>query len=215
MWKIEQQRSARDHPGQGWKRRSFDFFIIGWEGIVMKDIVARIKPKVPYIIVLILVVVIFVIGYFCYFHPLTTALLVRHAEKSASPPGDPDLSVTGQARAQTLVHVAGEADVTAIYATQFRRTQQTVQPLAAHLGLTVNQVNANDVEGLVDRVLSDHPGEVVLIAGHSNTIPQIIEGLGGEPISPIAETEYENLFIVTVYRFGRANVVHLNYGNPD
>jgi hypothetical protein len=55
----------------------------------------------------------------------------------------------------------------------------------------------------------------VLIAGHSNTIPQIIEGLGGESISPIAETEYDNLFIVTVYRFGGANVVHLNYGNPD
>lgn len=173
------------------------------------------KPWLAYPLVLVIVVVIVYIGYCCYFCPVTTVLLVRHAEKSATPPQDPPLNATGQARAQTLVHVAGEASVTAIYATQFIRTQQTIQPLATHVGLPVNQVDATDVEGLVDQVLSDHTSEVVLIAGHSNTVPAIIEELGGDPISPIAENEFDNLFIVTVYRFGKAKVIHLNYGNPD
>lgn len=172
----------------------------------------RIRLWYPF--VLVCMVIIVVIGWWWCFRPVTTVLLVRHAEKAAQTT-DPPLSADGHARAQTLVHVAGDADVTAIYATQYLRTQQTVQPLATHLGLPVNQVNANAVEGLVGQVLSDHAGEVVLIAGHSNTVPAIIEEFGGDPIPPIAENEFDNLFIVTVYRFGKARVVHLNYGNPD
>ncbi|GAI82743.1 unnamed protein product, partial [marine sediment metagenome] len=168
-----------------------------------------------YPLVLVIVVVIVYIGYCCYFCPVTTVLLVRHAEKSATPPQDPPLNATGQARAQTLVHVAGEAGVTAIYANQFIRTQQTVQPLATHVGFPVNQVDATDVEGLVDQVRSDHSGEVVLIVGHSNTIPQIIEELGGDPISPIAESEFDNMFIVTVFRLARTKVINLKYGDPS
>jgi broad specificity phosphatase PhoE len=144
----------------------------------------------------------------------TTVLLVRHAEAAAQTQ-DPSLSADGQARAQALVHVAGDAGVTAIYATQFLRTQQTVQPLATYLGLPVNEVNADDVEGLVDQVLSDHAGKVVLIAGHGPTVPAIIREFGGDPMSPIAGNEFDNLFIVTVHGLRGAKVVHLNYGDPD
>lgn len=146
--------------------------------------------------------------------PPTTVLLVRHAEKAA-PTGDPPLSADGQARAQALVHVVGDAGVTAVYATQFLRTQQTVQPLATYLGLPVNEVNADDVEGLVAQVLSDHAGKVVLIAGHSPTVPAIIQEFGGDPMPPIPGNEFDNLFIVTVHRFGEAKVLRLNYGDPD
>jgi 2,3-bisphosphoglycerate-dependent phosphoglycerate mutase len=144
----------------------------------------------------------------------TTVLLVRHAEAAAQTQ-DPSLSADGLARAQALVHVASDASVTAIYATQFLRTQQTVQPLATYLGLPVNEVNADDVEGLVDQVLSDHAGKVVLIAGHSPTVPAIIREFGGDPMPPIAGNEFDNLFIVTVHGVGEAKVVHLNYGDPD
>jgi broad specificity phosphatase PhoE len=146
--------------------------------------------------------------------PPTTVLLVPHAEKAAQT-GDPPLSADGQARAQALVHIVGDAGVTAIYATQFLRTQQTVQPLATYLGLPVNEVNADDMEGLVAQVLSDHAGKVVLIAGHSDTVPAIIQEFGGDPIPPIAGNEFDNLFIVTGHRFGKAKVLHLNYGDPD
>ena len=115
-----------------------------------------------------------------------TALVVRHAEKSAFPPGDPLLSATGQARSKALVDVAGEVDVTAIYSSPYIRNLQTASPLATHLGLPVTEVDADNVEALVEKVLSDHTGEVVLIVGHSNTVPAIIEEFGGDPIPLIA-----------------------------
>jgi broad specificity phosphatase PhoE len=146
--------------------------------------------------------------------PPTTVLLVRHAEQAAQT-GDPPLSADGQARAQALVHVVGDAGVTAVYATEFLRTQQTVQPLATYLGLPVNEVNADDVEGLVAQVLSEHAGKVVLIAGHGPTVPAIIREFGGDPMPPIPGNEFDNLFIVTVHGFGEAKVLNLNYGDPD
>ena len=165
-------------------------------------------------ILFVCVVIIAVVCWWWCFRPLTTALVVRHAEKAAAG-GDPPLSADGQARAQTLVHVAGDAGVVAVYATEWQRTQQTVQPLADHLVLPVTVVNADDISGLVDQVLADHAGEVVVISGHTNTVPDIIEEFGADPVPAIAENEYDNLYVVTVYRFNRAKVLHLNYGDPD
>jgi len=171
------------------------------------------KPWLLYPLLLAIVIVIVYLVYFCCFYSVTTVILVRHAEVSTMQSQDPPLNAAGQERAQTLVHVAGEADVTVIYATQYNRTQQTVQPLATHLGLPVNLVDAMDIEGIVDQVLSDYSGEIVLIVGHSNTIPQIIEEFGGEPIPPIGEGEFDNMFIVTVITLGKVNVVNLKYGD--
>ena len=141
----------------------------------------------------------------------TTVLIVRHAEKAASPPDNPPLTAAGQERAKNLIHIVGKAGIKAIYATQYARTQQTVQPLADHLGLTVNKLEAGNTKQLVDEALSKHAGEVILFAGHSNTIPDIITALGGDPISPIGDNDYDNLYIVTIYSPGKAKVVNLKY----
>lgn len=149
----------------------------------------------------------------------TTALVLRHAER---PPGfDPPLSPPGQQRAQELVQVAGEAGVTAIYATQFIRTQQTAQPLADHLGLDVNVFNVTGdpqqyAQDLVALVLSEHSGEVVLIVSHSHTLHLIVEALGASPISAIPGNKYDNLFIVTVSRRGGpTKIVKTEYGEDS
>src|SRR5882724_305486 len=85
-----------------------------------------------------------VFAYFATFsRPVTTVIVVRHAEKNIEPSNpDPDLSPAGQARAQELSRMFGDAGVNAIYATQYKRTQQTVKPLADKLGLPANQVNS-------------------------------------------------------------------------
>ena len=167
----------------------------------------------------------------------TTALVLRHAER---PPGfNPSLSFEGQMRAQELIQVAGEAGVMAIYANDFCRTTQTSQPLADHLGLSINiQENGfpgDQLEGcdpaisvpvsrlaseidtpakLADYVLQEHRGKTVLIVGHSNTVPQIVEALDAGPIPPIPGSDYDNLFIVTVPRwFGNSKIVKAKYGN--
>jgi broad specificity phosphatase PhoE len=157
-----------------------------------------------------------VFAYFATFRrPITTVILVRHAEKVIDPNNaDPDLSPAGQARAQELVRILGDAGINAIYATQYKRTQQTVKPLADKLGLPVNQVNAKNTSDLLAQIRSQNSGQVVFIAGHNNTVPEIIAALGGPTFPTIPETEFDNLYIVTVYRTGKAKVVRLKYGSP-
>ena len=140
-----------------------------------------------------------------------TVLLVRHAEADyPSDPINPALTTAGQARTQKLVHVAEKAGVSAVYATEFQRTQLTVEPLATALGLTVQQYTSTDTEGIVDQVLDNHDGETVLIAGHSHTVPQIINEFGGQ-LPAATVTDFDNLFVVT-YNTGVVEVVNLQYG---
>ena len=93
--------------------------------------------------------------------------------------------------------------------------QQTVEALSTHLGLSVIQISATNVDELVEKIVSNNAGGVVVVAGHSNTVPQIIEALSGESVDLIPESEYDNLFVVTVFRLGRAKVVNLKYGDPS
>jgi 2,3-bisphosphoglycerate-dependent phosphoglycerate mutase len=155
-----------------------------------------------------------VFAYFASFRrPVTTVILVRHAEKVIDPNNnDPDLSPAGQARAQELVRMFADAGINAIYATQYKRTQQTVKPLADKLGLAINQVEAKKTSDLVARIRAENSGGVVFIAGHNNSVPEIIAALGGPTFPTIPETEFDNLYIVTVYRTGKAKVVKMKYG---
>jgi broad specificity phosphatase PhoE len=163
----------------------------------------------------------------------TVILVVRHAERndleSCSPATvkghqNSTLALTGGAsvRAQALAHVAGEGGIAAIYASEFCRTQQTVQPLASQLGLTVNVVDQFDADGatvnvdnLINQIWANNTGQVVLVAGHSNTVPVIVRKLSGISIAAIDETDFDNLYVVIVPRWwGRAKVLRLKYGTP-
>jgi 2,3-bisphosphoglycerate-dependent phosphoglycerate mutase len=148
--------------------------------------------------------------------PVTTVILVRHAEKISDPNNaDTDLTAGGQARAQLLAQMFGNSEINAIYATQYKRTQETVQPLAAKLSLPVNQVNSKSTSELLMRIRTENRGQTVFIAGHNNTVPEIIAALGGPTYPEIPLSEYDNLYIVTVYRTGKAKVVKMKYGNAS
>lgn len=156
-------------------------------------------------------------AYFATFsRPVTTVIVVRHAEKNIEPSNpDPDLSPAGQARAQELARMFGDAGVNAIYATQFKRTQQTVKVLGDRLGLTANVVEAKNTQELIRQILTTYRGQTIFVAGHNNTAPEIVKALGGGDFPVIPENEFDNMFIVTVYRFGRAKVVKLKYGSAS
>lgn len=147
----------------------------------------------------------------------TTVVLVRHAEKAGDPGDrDPELSDAGRARAETLAHVLGEIGVTTIYSTPYRRTEQTVQPLAAALGIavTTTPISRTYVEDLATRLKTDHAGEVVVVVSHSNTVPPIVNALGAGPFENLTEEEYDDLFVVTIGADGRATALRLRYGVP-
>ena len=143
---------------------------------------------------------------------VTTVIIVRHAEKENTLGANPSLSEVGKARAALLRRMLSESGITAIYVTEFVRTQETAQSLAQQLGLTVTQINASDVQKLVDNLLVINSGKTILVVGHSDTIPEIVNKLGGGTISPIGESELDNLFVVAVHKKGEAKVLKLKYG---
>ena len=154
-------------------------------------------------------------AYFSTFErPMTTIILVRHAEKNIEPANpDPDLSPAGQARAQELSRMFGDAGVKAIYVTQFKRTQQTVKPLAEKIGVPATTIDAKNTAELVKQIRAQHNGDVVFIAGHNNTVPEIIAAMGGPQLPIIPETEYDNLYILTVQADGSASLLKMKYGS--
>jgi broad specificity phosphatase PhoE len=144
-----------------------------------------------------------------------TLILVRHAEKKIVPPEnkDPDLGPEGLARAEELARMFGNSGITAIYATQYKRTQQTVKPLAEKLNLPVTQVEAKATSELVKQIRARPAGQVIFIAGHNNTVPEIIAELGGPRFPIIPETEYDNLYVLTVNADGSARLLKMKYGS--
>jgi broad specificity phosphatase PhoE len=141
---------------------------------------------------------------------VVTILLVRHAEKNAAMVGhDVPLSATGERRAHALARLAGEAGVSAIYVTPTVRARDTAAPLAARLGGSLTVVN--DVGETVARLRTSHWGSTALVVGHSDTVPQIIEGLTGRRI-PGFSGEFDVLYVVTLARDGRSSIVRLRYG---
>jgi broad specificity phosphatase PhoE len=159
-------------------------------------------------------VVIF--AYFSTFsRPVTTVILVRHAEKKIEPSNpDPDLTPEGVERAHEIARVFADAGVNAIYATQYKRTQQTVKPLSDRTGVPVTLLDSKETDQLLRRIQTTDRGQTVFIAGHNNTVPAMVSELSGEKYPTIPESEYDNLYIVTIYRFGKAKVVKLKYGKP-
>jgi broad specificity phosphatase PhoE len=135
-----------------------------------------------------------------------TVFLVRHAERADGGAGaattsmtmgaDPDLSAAGRARAESLAAVLEDAKITAIIATEYKRTQQTAAPLAKTLGVTVTTIKANEPAELIKTVKAAAGN--VLIVGHSNTMPDVMRALGAPAPAAIADNEYDNLFVLTV-----------------
>ena len=140
----------------------------------------------------------------------TTVIIVRHAEKQ-SDTDNPDLSIDGQIRAQQLIHILGSSGIRGVYTSQYIRTQKTAAPLAALLKITPVEIDAAKTDELIKHIFANHKGEVVFVAGHSNTVPEIIAALGAK-IPPVEDWEYDNLYIVTVAAPGKAKVLRLKYG---
>ena len=146
---------------------------------------------------------------------VTTILLIRHGERHAPTPANPDphLSTAGKARAKQLIHVVGESSITAIYRSHFVRAKETAQPLATHLGLSTTEMD--EPLQIKSDILSNHAGETVLVIGHSNTVPDLINQLGAGSVPVIADSQFDNLFVVKKFSSGEASVTRLKYGKQS
>ena len=137
----------------------------------------------------------------------STIFVVRHAEKSESGGNDPDLSQAGRARAESLANILKEAGITAIYATEFKRTQETAAPLAKTIGIEVVRLPGKSTPELAAKLRSLQ-GANALVVGHSNTIPQLTKALGVDAPVSMAENDYDNLLVVVLDKKPRLLRLH-------
>jgi broad specificity phosphatase PhoE len=141
--------------------------------------------------------------------------VVRHAEKTADE--QPVLTEAGRARAQKLAAMLKDSGIAGVYSTDTVRTRETVRPLADALGLKVALYDTGasmsgkvDARAFVATLRRDHPKDVVLVVGHSNTIPNLLETLGVTEKVTLVDAEYDNLFVV-VPKEGGATLLRLRY----
>jgi broad specificity phosphatase PhoE len=150
--------------------------------------------------------------------PPTVVIVVRHAEKSAGQEDDPSLSAAGVERSKVLIDAVAGANVNAVYSTQYKRTYQTAQPLAAKLGINVTEfpIDGSNVatygSSIATEIMWKHKGQTVVVVGHSNTVPQIVQALGGKAVQSLTDAQYDRMFIVIVPASGSARVIEARYG---
>jgi probable phosphoglycerate mutase len=148
-----------------------------------------------------------------------TIFVVRHAERADTPvPGgtpmmasttDPPLSVAGNERAARLAAMLRSADIRYVFATEFLRTRQTAAPTARAQGLEIVAVPSKDTEAVIAQARQAKGN--VLIVGHSNTVPELLKRLGVKEAVLIADTEFDNLFVVVRPESGEPTLVRLRY----
>src|SRR4029453_4636304 len=146
---------------------------------------------------------------------VTTGILIRHGERNAPTPANPDphLNAAGKARAKKLIHVVGQSGIKAIYRSHFVRAKETAHPLASHFA--VSGIEMDEALQTKNDILSNHTGQTVLVIGHSDTVPDIINRLGAGNLPVINDSEFDNLFVVKIFGPGRASMTRLKYGNQS
>lgn len=144
---------------------------------------------------------------------MTTVYVVRHAEKAGADPDTP-LSPAGFERADALAAKLKDAEVDLVFATSLQRTQQTVKPLADRVGAGIRIVEPLAIDSLIGLIRSEGKGRVVLVAGHNNTVPRIVQGLSGQVVDGIPEHAFDRLFQVDLPTEGEARLTIHHYGEP-
>ena len=126
----------------------------------------------------------------------TVVFLVRHAERAEDGTSDPPISDVGEARAELLAEMLRDAELTHVHTTDYLRTRATARPTAEEQGLEMVLYDPDDLEGFA-RQLRATPGRH-LVLGHSNTTPDLVGALGGDPHGSIDEMEYDRLYLLTL-----------------
>lgn len=144
--------------------------------------------------------------------PLTVFVL-RHAEKGPENP-DPSLTGAGRRRAKTLARTLTDASVTALFASEFKRTQETLAPLATATGLTTVVVSAGKMDDLIGLLRALPGGSRAVVASHSNLVHLIVERLSGQKVPLLTDQDYDRMVVVTIQGDGKGQAVVLRYGEP-
>lgn len=144
--------------------------------------------------------------------PAATIILVRHAERNAGMTPDVLLTPRGEERARQLANILKDANIRAVYTTEVRRTQQTAEPTAQQFHLQPIVIPSKDMDTLISRLQALPDDETVLVVGHANTVPLVVERLGGGAVPAISDTEYDRMVVVVTKGKAKPAILTLRYG---
>ena len=129
----------------------------------------------------------------------STFYLIRHAEKVRTNKSDrdPALNEKGIIRALNWKDYFIDKEISKIYSTNYKRTLETVKPIQEAIGLTTILYSPSSIN--YKDFISSNKGEIVLIVGHSNTIPNFVNKLINKEIyTQIDDLNNSNLYIVNL-----------------
>lgn len=130
-------------------------------------------------------------AYIAPLQPPTTIYVMRHLN---TPEGvqDPDLTQEGQAAAERLATWFTDAPPVTIFVSDTKRARQTAAPLAERLGLQPIVYDPRNTDDLLLEVMKS--ATPVLIVGHSNTVPDIVEKLSKARPAPLAHEDFGDIW---------------------
>ena len=133
-------------------------------------------------------------------------IIIRHAEKDTTVKGsqmmqaDPPLNTKGQERAASLIQKFKKYKISKIYSTNYNRTKSTVLPLAKDIGLLINDYDPRQLKAFADElILPENNSKTILIVGHSNTSPKLVNMLLGKDVyKDLDDSVYNQYWIVSI-----------------
>jgi 2,3-bisphosphoglycerate-dependent phosphoglycerate mutase len=143
---------------------------------------------------------------------VSTIIITRHAEKENGG-SDPDLSAAGKARAAQLAALLKDVPVTKLLSTPYKRTRQTLEPIATTRGLTIDPYDASKLQGLQElaKTLKESKDQTIVIAGHSNSAPELVNLLlNDQKYSQLSEDDFSKIWLLTLQSGNVISCVMLN-----
>jgi phosphohistidine phosphatase SixA len=147
---------------------------------------------------------------------MITVLFVRHADVDVPPPignADPSLNEKGVIRANELARVVEAANVTTIFTSNLKRTKETAAQLAARLHLAQPPSVVPDLDEFAAGARAGSFGPVVLVVGHTDTVPPMIDALVSTQPN-VTIQGFDNLLVVSLAA-EESQLVRLRYGPPS
>lgn len=144
-------------------------------------------------------------------------ILVRHAEKIANDMNGKDvpLSKAGQERARLLAEMLKDSGITVIYASDTVRTRDTARPTARALRLPIKMLDQRNPQAAVKRMQAENADDIVLIVGHADTLPELLEALGYRRQVRIPSNDYTDFFLVIPHAGRAPSVIRVGYGEDE
>lgn len=142
----------------------------------------------------------------------TTFILVRHAEKADDGTKNPPLNEMGAKRAINIASMLEKQEIAGLYSTPYKRTQETLAPLAEKKGLEVQDYDPYAKAEWLSTLVEKHGNGTVVISGHSNTIPLLANALlGDETFAQFDDSDYSNFIIIVCDEVGKGKLVRLSF----